>query len=43
MVATAVSYDGRREVLGLSVGDCEDQVFWGEFLSSLKERGLHGV
>jgi putative transposase len=43
VVATAVSMAGRREVLGLMVGNSEDEAFWGEFLSSLKDRGLNGV
>ncbi|MGH3804721.1 MAG: IS256 family transposase, partial [Pseudonocardiaceae bacterium] len=32
-----------REVLGLMVGDSETEVFWSEFLRSLRERGLSGV
>src|ERR1035437_4634811 len=43
VVATGVSMDGRREVLGLRVGDSEDGAFWTEFLRSLKARGLAGV
>lgn len=43
VVATAVTADGRREILGLDVGDSEDEVFWRGFLTSLKKRGLHGV
>ena len=35
--------DGRREILGLDVGDSEDEVFWRGFLRSLKRRGLAGV
>jgi putative transposase len=35
--------DGRREVLGVSVGDTEDEAFWAEFLRSLRTRGLRGV
>ena len=30
-------------MLGLDVGDSEDEVFWRAFLRSLKERGLTGV
>src|SRR3954447_23169301 len=41
--ATGVTADGGREVLGLDVGDSEDEVFWRGFLRSLKERGLTGV
>jgi len=43
VVATGVSGDGNREVLGLEVGDSEDEVFWTAFLRSLKDRGLSGV
>jgi putative transposase len=43
VVATGVTADGRREVLGLDVGDSEDEVFWRGFLNSLKKRGLTGV
>ena len=35
--------DGGREVLGVDVGDCEDEVFWRGFLRTLRERGLAGV
>lgn len=34
---------GEREIVGLDVGDCEDEVFWRSFLLSLKQRGLAGV
>src|SRR3954471_15788743 len=40
VVATGVCADGRREVLGFSVGDSEDGAFWTAFLRSLKARGL---
>jgi len=43
VIATGVSADGNREVLGLDVGDSEDEVFWTQFLRSLKDRGLGGV
>ncbi len=42
-VATAVTADGNREVLGLEVGDSEDEVFWTAFLRTLRDRGLGGV
>ena len=32
-----------RELLGLKVGDSENEGFWSQFLGSLKERGLTGV
>jgi putative transposase len=43
VVATGVSADGRREVLGFDVGDSESGAFWTGFLRALKARGLHGV
>jgi putative transposase len=43
VVATGVTAQGRREILGLDVGDSEDEVFWRAFLTGLKKRGLTGV
>jgi putative transposase len=43
VVATGVTSDGMREVLGLAVGDSEDTAFWTSFLRSLRARGLGGV
>ena len=43
VVAVGVSADGRREVLGMDVGDSEDGAFWTAFLRSLRARGLGGV
>ena len=43
VVATGVTIDGRREVLGFAVGDSEDGAFWTAFLRSLKTRGLTGT
>src|SRR4051795_13198835 len=43
VVATGITADGGREVLGLDVGDSEDEVFWRAFLTDLKKRGLSGV
>ena len=43
VVATGVTATGTREILGLDVGDSEDEVFWRAFLTTLKQRGLAGV
>ena len=43
VVATGVSIEGTREVLGTAVGDSESFEFWREFLAGLKSRGLGGV
>jgi len=40
VVATGCSIQGRREILGMSVGDGETTDFWTSFLLSLRERGL---
>jgi len=40
VVATGVSIQGRREVLGMGVGDAETTDFWTGFLLSLRGRGL---
>ncbi|MDT0203986.1 IS256 family transposase [Nocardioides sp. AE5] len=43
VVATGVTATGQREILGLDVGDSEDEVFWKGCMTSLKQRGLTGV
>jgi putative transposase len=43
IVAVAVNSDGRREVLGMTVGTSEAETFWTAFLRTLARRGLRGV
>src|SRR5881227_1658899 len=43
VVAHAVHETGRREIIGLDVGEAETEAFWREFLRSLVRRGLTGV
>src|SRR3954452_12052468 len=43
VIAYAVHETGRREVIGLDVGEIESEAFWREFLRSLKRRGLDGI
>jgi transposase-like protein len=43
VVATGVTATGGREILGVDVGDSEDEVFWRGFLRTLRERGLTGI
>jgi putative transposase len=43
VVATGITAEGGREVLGVDIGDSEDETFWTRFLRSLKARGLNGV
>ena len=40
VVATGVSAQGRREILGMALGDAETTDFWTPFLRSLRQRGL---
>ena len=43
VVATGITADGNREILGCDVGDSETEGFWQQFLGSLRDRGLTGV
>jgi transposase-like protein len=43
VVATGITATGGREVLGLAVGDSEEETFWRAFLTDLRSRGLSGV
>jgi putative transposase len=43
IIAVGVNDDGRREILGMTVGASEAETFWTEFLRSLARRGLRGV
>src|SRR5947199_10748806 len=43
VVAHAVHETGRREIIGLDVGEAETEAFWTAFLRSLVARGLIGV
>lgn len=43
LIAYGVDNDGRRRILGTSVSMSEQEVHWRTFLTSLVERGLHGV
>jgi putative transposase len=43
VIAYGVSASGRREVIGLDVGEAETEAFWREFLRGLRPRGLDGV
>ena len=41
--AIGVDSTGHRSVLGVSVSMKESEIYWREFLNTLKNRGLHGV
>ena len=43
VIATGITAEGGREILGVDIGDSEDATFWTAFLRSLKKRGLNGV
>ncbi len=43
VVAYGVHESGRREVIGLDLGETESEAFWVAFLRALRERGLAGV
>jgi len=43
IIAVAATTEGRREIIGLSVGQSEAAPFWIDFLRSLVRRGLKGV
>jgi putative transposase len=43
VIAYGVHETGRREVIGLDVGEAETEAFWREFLRGLRARGLSGV
>jgi transposase-like protein len=43
VIAYGVHESGRREVIGLDIGEIESEAFWIGFLRSLRERGLAGV
>ena len=42
VIAYAVHEYGRREVIGLDLGEVESEAFWIEFLRGLRSRGLDG-
>ena len=43
LIATGVSEDGHREILGLLLGDSESEASWDDMFAWLKGRGLSGV
>jgi putative transposase len=42
VIAYGVHQSGRREVIGLDVGEAETQAFWRDVLRGLRARGLDG-
>jgi len=43
LVASGISPEGERQVLGVSVSLSEHEMHWKTFFKSLKDRGMHGV
>ena len=43
VIAYGVHESGRREVIGLDLGEIESEPFWIEFLRGLRSRGLTGL
>ncbi|MGB4305005.1 MAG: IS256 family transposase [Coprothermobacter proteolyticus] len=43
LIAIAVNEDGYREIIGFQLANSESESSWGEFFSSLKDRGLKDV
>jgi putative transposase len=43
VIAYAVHDTGRREVIGLDLGEVESEAFWTDFLRGLRARGLAGL
>lgn len=43
LIAYGVNQDGKREILGLYLGDTESEATWNTLFQDLKERGLKGV
>jgi putative transposase len=43
VIAYSVHESGRREVIGLDIGEIETEAYWVAFLRRLRERGLSGV
>jgi transposase-like protein len=43
IVAAGITANGQREVLGIELGDSDDEAFWTAFLRRLREQGLSVV
>jgi transposase-like protein len=43
VIAYGVHESGRREVIGIDVGEAETEAFWMEFIRALRARGLSGA
>ena len=43
LAVIGIDESGKRDVLGFTVGDCENQRAWEDLLDDLKDRGVKTV
>ena len=43
LIATGITAERQREILGLTLGDSENEASWNTMLEDLKQRGLSKV
>jgi len=43
LIALGINEEGRRQILGVELANRESTTSWRDFLSGLRQRGLHGV
>ncbi len=43
LIAIGINWEGRRQVLAVELANRESRSSWRDFLSKLRDRGLHGV
>ena len=43
LIAIGINWEGRRQVLAVDLAERESRSSWKQFLSTLRDRGLHGV
>jgi transposase-like protein len=43
LIAVGIDWEGRRQILGVELSNRESRSSWRDFLTGLKERGLHGI
>jgi putative transposase len=43
LIAVGISWDGRRQILGVEMANRESRTVWKDFLTGLRARGLKGV
>jgi putative transposase len=43
LIAVGIGWEERRQIMGVELSNRESRSSWRDFLTGLKERGLHGV